>query len=202
MYHGKPSVFHLFVSAWSFFRWLVMFVFTLTSLLPIFRRKPSQLLSQVSLSNDFREAEADAACVAELFSGGRLWSTFVEHVAEFAPWRERRDETMEIEGCRCNCNQCNPYVKTEIDDYQSIDYWNRCDCFVQLWGSDGLLGAEIWTVRQKLDVQTPGEFVFSVFVLVFYFCFLSLNSTLCLNIDTSQGFSGIPATWLNLAESG
>jgi len=26
---------------------------------------------------------ADAACVAELFSGGRLWSTFVEHVAEF-----------------------------------------------------------------------------------------------------------------------
>ena len=165
--------------------------------------RPSQLLSQVSLSNDFGEAEADAACVAELFSGGRLWSTFVEHVAEFAPWRERRDETMEIEGCRCNCNQCNPYVKTEIDDYQSIDYWHRCDCFVQLWGSDGLLGAEIWTVRQKLDVQTPGEFVFSVFVLVFYFCFLSLNSTLlCLNTDTSQGFSGIPATWLNLAESG
>lgn len=56
---------------------------------------------QVSLSNDFGEAEADAACVAELFSGGRLWSTFVEHVAEFAPWRERRNKTMEIEGCDC-----------------------------------------------------------------------------------------------------
>ena len=44
-------------------------------------------------------AKADAACVAELFSGGRLWSTFVQHVAEFAPWRENetRDETVEID---------------------------------------------------------------------------------------------------------
>jgi hypothetical protein len=33
--------------------------------------------------------EADAACVAELFSGGRLWKTFTEHVSEFDARRER-----------------------------------------------------------------------------------------------------------------
>eukprot|EP00438_Fugacium_kawagutii_P002057 Skav212338 [mRNA] locus=scaffold1488:88586:105923:+ [translate_table: standard] len=31
---------------------------------------------------------ADAACVAELFSGGRLWETFQDRVAEFDPWKE------------------------------------------------------------------------------------------------------------------
>ena len=30
--------------------------------------------------------QADAACIAELFSGGRLWKTFTEHVSEFDAW--------------------------------------------------------------------------------------------------------------------